>query len=326
MWDIRVLKIVQVKALLLDGSAEEIFEALGGGFLVAYMPTYKKELGVVMVARLPFLLTIVHGGTVLPRELTTRLALTPADIFFDSDPWTREIFAFGESVQGRLEAEVARAVIDMDQDPSLKPPKVDDGVVRLVTRYNKPVWREGCQPTADDVNRLIDRYHRNYHEILERVASRGGVCLGIDCHSMAPVGAPRDSDCGSIRPLFCIGNMGDSNAEGTSLSCSTVIAHKLAEVLREEFADIPLKEGQQLVSFNNPSSGGYILKRHCDDCDGHGTPWIQFTINRSLVLPNEPEDPSSLEDAPDSDREVIGKLRLRLLGVLKKFADKLAQA
>ena len=142
------------------------------------------------MARLPFLLTIVHGGTVLPRELTTRLALTPADVFYDSDPWTREIFSFGETVQGRLEAEVARSVIDIDCDPSLKPPKVKDGVVRLVTRYNKPVWREDGEPTLEDVNRLVDRYHRNYHDILDRVASRGGVRLGIDCHSMAPYGAP----------------------------------------------------------------------------------------------------------------------------------------
>ncbi|MGM9992840.1 MAG: N-formylglutamate amidohydrolase [Candidatus Bruticola sp.] len=278
-----------------------------------------------MVARLPFLLTIVHGGTVLPRELTARLALNSADIFFDSDPWTREIFSFGELMQGRLEAEVARSVIDMDQDPSLKPPKVDDGVVRLVTRYNRPVWRENCLPTAEDINRLIDRYHRNYHEILERVASRGGVSLGIDCHSMAPIGAPRDPDPGRIRPVFCIGNMGDEKAEGELISCPTATAHKLAEVLSEEFRDIELKEGQKLVSFNNPYSGGYILKRHRAERDGSGTPWIQFTINRSLVLPNEPEDPCSLEEAPDSDREVLGRLRLRLMGVLKKFADKLGQ-
>jgi len=47
------------------------------------------------MARLPFLLSIVHGGAMLPRELAPRLALSSADVFFDSNPWTREIFAMG---------------------------------------------------------------------------------------------------------------------------------------------------------------------------------------------------------------------------------------
>ncbi len=275
-----------------------------------------------MMTRLPFLLTIVHGGTELPRELTARLVLTPSDVFFDSDPWTRELFSFGEAVQGRLEAEIARAIIDIDKDPNLKPPQVVDGVVRLRTRYDKPVWREDSPPTAEDVNRLLDRYHRNYHEILERVASRGGVHLGIDCHSMAPIGAPLDPDPGQLRPIFCLGNMGDSQGEGESISCPVDKMKAFADVLCEVFADVKLLEGQSLVSFNAPFSGGYILKRRRADRSGRGTPWIQFTVNRSLILADEPDDPAQAVEPPDSDREIIGKLRLRLMLALKKFADK----
>ena len=277
------------------------------------------------MARLPFLLTIVHGGTVLPREMTTRLALTPADVFYDSDPSISEIFSFGETVQGRLEAEVARSVIDIDCDPSLKPPKVKDGVVRLVTRYNKPVWREDGEPTLEDVNRLVDRYHRNYHDILDRVASRGGVRLGIDCHSMAPYGAPLDPDPGALRPLFCLGNMGGEGGEGEWTTCDPQQLQKLAQVLEEEFSDLPLQEGQALVSFNAPFSGGYILKRHRRERNGEGTPWLQLNVNRSLVLAQEPQDPSQEVEPPDSDREVVSKLRQRLLNVLKRFAERLAQ-
>ncbi|MBQ7528929.1 N-formylglutamate amidohydrolase, partial [bacterium] len=263
------------------------------------------------------------GGTVLPRELTARLALTPVDVFFDSDPWTREIFAFGESVQGRLEADIARSVVDLDKDPSLRPPKVKDGVVRLVTRYNKEIWREDSPPTLEDINRLVDRYHRQYHDILERVASRGGVHLGIDCHSMAPIGAPLDPDPGSLRPIFCLGNLGDEEAKGENISCPTAVILKLAKVIEEDFADVELKPGQKLVTLNNPYSGGYILKHHGCKSEGKSTPWLQITINRSLVLNKEPEDPAKAEDVPDSDREVVSKLRVRLLNMLKKFSDRL---
>lgn len=273
------------------------------------------------MARLPFLLTIVHGGMVLPRELTARLALTPADVFFDSDPWTREIFAFGEAVQGRLETDVARSVIDLDQDPDIRPPKSADGVVRLRTRYGRPVWNEDALPNADDINRLIDRYHHQYHDILTRVASRGGVRLGIDCHSMAPVGAPYDKDPGNLRPIFCLGNLGDGEGRGAGTSCSAETLLKLAAVLENEFSDVELKDGQKLVSVNDPFSGGYILKHHRRSEGGSGALWLQLCVNRCLVLKNEPENPAEVKQMPDSDREAIAKLRMRLLNCMNRFAE-----
>jgi formiminoglutamase len=270
------------------------------------------------MARLPFLLSIVHGGAMLPRELAPRLALSSADVFFDSNPWTREIFAMGELVQGRLEVEVARAVIDLDRDPGHRPPDHEDGVVKTVTRYGKKIWTDEGQPTSEEVQRLIDRYHRPYHEILERTASRGGVRMGIDCHSMAPVGAPLDPDPGQVRPIFCLGNLGDEKGEGEAITCKPAYLHALAGALAEEFPEARSPEGLPLVTLNQPFSGDYILRRH-----GHGrTPWLQLTINRSLVLKKEPEDPASADDVPDSEREVIADLRVRILRTLRRFAEK----
>lgn len=270
------------------------------------------------MARLPFLLSIVHGGSMLPRELAPRLALSPADVFFDSNPWTREIFAMGELVQGRLEMEVARAVIDLDRDAAHRPPDYEDGVVKTVTRYRKKVWTDEGYPTPDEIQRLIDRYHKPYHDILERTAGRGGVRMGIDCHSMGPIGAPLDPDPGERRPIFCLGNLGDENGEGDGTTCKPALMHAFADALREEFAELEPPEGLPLVAFNKPYSGDYILKRH-----GHGrTPWIQFTISRTLCLKTEPADPANTEEVPDSDREVIADLRVRVLKALRRFAEK----
>lgn len=274
------------------------------------------------MARLPFLLSIVHGGLMLPRELAPRVAVSPADIFFDSNPWTREIFNFGELVQGRLDFETARIIIDLDKDPAQKFPITENSIVKLRTRYNKPVWKEGEEPPADEVNRLIDRYHRMFHETLERTASRGGVRMGIDCHSMAPVGAPLDPDPGAMRPMFCIGNLGDENGEGEWLSCNPEFLHLFKEAVEEEFSELELAEGQKLVSLNTPYAGGYVLKRHRPDKRGQGTPWLQFTINRSLVLKDEPEDPATCEVVPDSDREVVKEVRRRVFRAFSLFAEK----
>jgi formiminoglutamase len=253
----------------------------------------------------------------LPRELAPRLALSPADVFFDSDPWTREIFALGEAVQGRLEAEVARAVVDLDRDPSLRPPQHADGVVKTVTLYGKKVWTEDGFPSPDEIQRLVDRYHRPYHEVLERSANRGGVRLGIDCHAMAPRGAPNASDAGCARPLFCLGNLGNEYGEGEGTTCPPSWVQALARSLEEEFADIQPPQGQPRVAINHPFRGSYVLQRH-----GRGyTPWIHFTVNRCLYL-KETEDHS---EVPDSNRDVIADLRLRILRTFVHFSEALEQ-
>lgn len=268
------------------------------------------------MTRLPFLLSIVHGGSMLPRELVPRLALTPADVFFDSDPWTREIFALGEAVQGRLEADVARAVVDLDRDPNQRPPEHPDGVVKSVTLYGKKVWNDGEFPTDDEVRRLLDRYHRPYHEVLERTAVRGAVRLGLDCHSMAPVGPPNAPDPGQDRPLFCLGNLGDEEGGGDDITCPQAWMVAFRRALEEEFAAVA-GAGDQLVAFNRPYAGGYILRRH-----GHGrTPWIHLVINRRLYL--KTEEGESGGEVPDSERETIAELRLRLFRTLTRFAERI---
>lgn len=255
----------------------------------------------------------------LPRELAPRFALSPAELFYESDPWTREIFAMGEMVQGRLEAEVARCVVDLNRDPDERPPDFPDGVVKSVTAYGKEVWLEDGFPTPDEIERLLDRYHRPYHEVLARTANRGSVRLGLDCHAMGPVGAPGDKDAGQKRPWFAISNFGDDEGEGEDTTCPASIMLSLKESIESEFGEDERPEDVDLVRMNYPRTGGYILERH-----GRGyTPWIQFEINHNVYMA-EREDPNTIpEEVPDSDRELIATVRHRLLKVMANFAERL---
>ncbi len=265
------------------------------------------------MARLPLLLSIPHGGMMVPRELAPRFALTQAELFFESNPWTRELFAMGEMVQGRLEAEVARVVVDLDRDPNLRPPEESDGVVKTTTMYGKPIWQEGGFPTEDEITRLLDRYHKPYHEVLARTANRGSVRIGLDCHSIAPVGPPQAPDPGERRPLFYIANRGDENGEGEGTTAPVDLIIALKEALEQEFDSEERPEGVELVKINSPYRGGYILERH-----GNGyTPWIQIGINEMLYL-GEPEDRSVV---PDLNRELIASIRRRLLKVMASFSE-----
>ena len=275
--------------------------------------------------RLPFLLSIVHGGSTLPRELAQRLAINQAAVFYDSNPWSREVFSMGEYVQGRLEVDIARAVVDVDAEPSSRVPAPDGGVIKTITRYNKQVWQEGQEPNSEERLRLIDRYHRTYHDILERTASRGGVRMGIDCHSMSPIGAPMDPDPGQLRPMFCLGNRGDENGEGQMLSCDSVYLQAFADCLRREFANLELPEGVELVKFNSPLSGGYVLKRQTQLRSERNvpTPWMLFAFNRRLLVPDEDPEACLGDVVPDVPREPIEKLRVRVYNTLLAFARRL---
>lgn len=249
----------------------------------------------------------------LPRELASRFALSPAEMFFESDAWTRELFAMGEAVQGRMEGEVARTVVDLNRDPGHRPPNHPDGVIKSLTAYGRRVWTDDGFPSPEEVERLLDRYHRPYHENLARIAGRGGVRLALDCHSVAATGPPQSPDAGEKRPVFNLCNCGDETGEGPEVTAPAALLQTLAKLLEAEFPDLG-GDGVQLVQLNRPHSGGYTLRRH-----GRGhTPWVQFDVNRAIYL--QDEDQSVV---PDSDRELIASLRRRLFRVMGLLAEAL---
>ena len=42
----------------------------------------------------PFIISVPHGGTMIPDEVSDRIALSSAEVTFYSDPGTREIYNF----------------------------------------------------------------------------------------------------------------------------------------------------------------------------------------------------------------------------------------
>ncbi len=221
----------------------------------------------------------------------------------------------GEAVQGRIEAEVAKAVVDLNCDPSLVPPKVTNGAIKQFTAFGRPIWTEDGFPTSEEMDRLLDRYHRPYHDVLARTANRGGVRLAIDCHALYAYGPPGTPDAEKPRPLFVLGNMGDEKGEGSGVTAPAGLVFLLKDLLEKEFTELEPLPGTEKVAINAPVVSNYTLRRH-----GKGrTPWLQLSLNRSVYLKN-PED---VTQVPDSDREGINNLRRRLFSVMCDLSDRL---
>jgi N-formylglutamate deformylase len=227
----------------------------------------------------PFLISIPHGGTSIPGDLSGRIALSSREIAFFSDPATRTIYDYADRVGAKVDTPVSRMAVDLNRNPRDLPPRHPDGVVKTVTTFGTPVWRDGLAPGMPLIHKALLAHFFPFHEELDRCIDGGGVAIGFDCHSMLPTGPERQKDAGMRRPLVCLGNNGDRSGRSRKNSLATCpetwIRH-LADAFRKELPD------PGAVAINSPFTGGFIINAHYWH---RGIPWIQIEVNRSLYEP-----------------------------------------
>lgn len=210
---------------------------------------------------LPILISIPHGGTQIPVEVKQWFALDSRMLFDDLDPYAREIFRFQGTVT--MEAEVARAVVDVNRARTDLPPANPDGYLKTHTRHGIPVYKDGWFPDKPVQDRLFKRYYEPYHRKILKTLTSQDIQFALDCHTMTESG----SEAGK-RPMICLG---DANGQ----ACASETTELLAECLRKSF---DLKPEQ--VSVNDPFTGGHIIKTF----GNRPTPWVQVDINRAMFL------------------------------------------
>ena len=252
------------------------------------------------MSRLPFLISIPHGGTDIPEELKSRIALSPQELLADGDPYTGDIYNMGDHVVAQLKCDVARALVDVNRAPDDLPPGNPDGVLKAVSIFNNPVYQNGEAPGKAEINLLLSKYYTPYHVAIQEALSKPGIFFAFDCHSMETVGPSVARDAGSKRPLFCLGN-------NNGKACSEKDTQLLAECLCKSF-ELP----GDAVTMNEPFSGGYITRKY----GKRPIPWIQIEMNRSLYL----KEYSSNGSPQLSSDHIIQKLNSCFLQALTMFS------
>jgi formiminoglutamase len=247
------------------------------------------------MARLPLLLSIPHGGTRVPPELTGHIALSAADVYDDIDLFTPELYDLRALALHTVIAGIARPFVDLNRAPDQLPPAFPDGIIKSHTCFNVPVYLEGHAPDDALTRHLIATYHAPYHAELERLLHEPGVALMLDCHSMSEYPPPVAPDRETRRPLV---NLGDADGE----SCPRALTAALARAFRDA-----LRIGESDVTINTPFRGGYITRRH----GSHSRPVIQVEINRALYF--DPEDRHRRND------ERIARVRTAIETALRDF-------
>ena len=164
--------------------------------------------------KLPFLISIPHGGELIPPEIAKDVCITPRDQFDDSDSFTNIIYNVEDIVEEQVSSTIARAFVDNSRSRDQLPPEYPDGLIKSATCYSRPIYKEGKQPNIKITSLLIDKYYSYYHQKIETALLNPKVIIALDCHSMAEIAPEVSPDRGNERPLI---NLGD--AEGTACNC-----------------------------------------------------------------------------------------------------------
>ncbi|MDE5415087.1 N-formylglutamate amidohydrolase [Alkalihalobacterium chitinilyticum] len=274
----------------------------------------------VMKKKLPIVISVPHGGLMIPTNLIKKCLLTPEEVLLDCDTWSHEIYDFDGMVEEFVDTPIARIVVDMNRDLHDLPPQNPDGVVKTLSVVQKPVWNtEDGGLSEAEIEVLLEDYYSNYHQQLEASANNPNVVLGIDCHTMLDVGPVAIGANWEKRPLFCLGNRGSETGHsiGEPITAPVETLEKLKALLEEKFSDYKDEaEGMPLVTLNQPFAGGYITRHHGNKGN---IPWIQLEINRCMYLPKPSE---KLKVIPPKETQIkLKKFRDDLYEVFKELVE-----
>lgn len=141
---------------------------------------------------LPLLVSVPHAGTEVPRELLRRFTLA-AQALPDTDWHVDKLYAFVRDMgASMIVANYSRYVVDLNRSPDSKPLYASNPtspVCPTRTFADEPIYMNGQEPDAEEIQHRIEAYWRPYHDELERELARlraeHRAVLLWDAHSVA---------------------------------------------------------------------------------------------------------------------------------------------
>lgn len=248
------------------------------------------------MTRLPFVVSVPHGGTEIPEEFSPLVKASPEDRKEDVDHLTREIFGVpDERVLHRLEFPVARTFVDLNRPPDTFGDEHPDGVVKQKTHLGRTVFSQF--PELEAIEGVLRRWYDPYHSRLAEVTRDPRTRLTLDCHSMAPFSLPVSPDApGERRPAICLGHKAGASAP-------LEMVEALKSIMSRRY-EVPLEE----IVIDKPFNGGYITRTY----GSISTPVIQIEFSRGFYLGQEEGKPE-----PQMGAESVARWQARFLSTLE---------
>lgn len=228
-----------------------------------------------------------HSGRSYPAEFVAASALDPLSLRRSEDAFVDVLFAAAPRLGAPLlKALFPRALLDPNREPWELDPAMFDaplpefvntesprvaaglGTIARVVAAGAEIYRSKL--SFDEARRRIENLYRPYHDALARLVgqtrARFGTCILVDCHSMPSMGGPADTDHGTPRVDFVLGD-----CFGTS--CAAAVTLAAEETLRGL--------GYRVVR-NAPYAGGHTTRYYGQPAEGVHA--LQIEINRRLYM------------------------------------------
>lgn len=220
----------------------------------------------------PVLLSIPHTGTALPPGFAERLR-PAARRLPDTDWHIDRLYGFAASLGcGVIAANYSRYVIDLNRPPedeSLYPGQATTGLCPLTQFDGTPIYVEGQEPDAAEVQARIAEYWQPYHDTiaaeLSRLKARHGYAILWDCHSIASR-VPRLFE-GTL-PTFNLGTVHDASAD---VRLSQAVLDVMVESGFTHIYNGRFVGGHITRSFGKPDHGFHALQMEIGS-DAYMTP------------------------------------------------------
>ncbi|MFS8063089.1 MAG: N-formylglutamate amidohydrolase, partial [Luteimonas sp.] len=123
----------------------------------------------------PLLVSLPHDGRELPEDIAGRVTDSARRVP-DTDWHVSRLYAFVRELgASMLVPHYSRYVVDLNRPPddvSLYPGQNTTGLCPVVQFSGEPVYRDGQQPTTDEIIERVQRYWRPYHDALRAELAR----------------------------------------------------------------------------------------------------------------------------------------------------------
>jgi N-formylglutamate deformylase len=246
----------------------------------------------------PLLVSFPHSGTYLPPDIAARM--TPAALALPDTDWhVPQLYKFLDALgASRIEATHSRYVVDLNRPPDdkeLYAGQKKTGLVPIDTFKGEPLYRDGEQPTTDEVagrRKFWQPYHDALAQELSRLKAINGAIILWDAHSIE-----------SVLPSLFEGRLPDLNL-GTfdGKACD-------ADVIDAVFT-VAKASGFSAV-LNDRFKGGYITRHYGDRRKGVNA--IQLEMAQAIYMDEGP--PFTFR--PDRATKVTTAIRTMIAAALE---------
>ena len=247
----------------------------------------------------PIILAFPHVGTHVPEDIWEKLNES-GRVLADTDWHVDRLYSDLLPGSTMVRANFHRYVVDANRGPddeSLYPGQNTTGLCPIIDFDGQPLYNEGMEPDADEIEDRCLQWHTPYHEALsaqiERVRSIHGTAILFDCHSIR-----------SFIPFLFEGKLPDFNV-GTNLGTTCDLRVESSTVSHTSAAD-----GYTSV-LNGRFRGGWTTRHYGRPEEGIHA--IQMELAQDTYL--------TAEMVPfDYDEQKAKRLRAHLKAILHDLA------